>query len=665
MATSAAYITQVAIEERKVGAASCGPTTNFITTWKTDNPGTSNSTSINIPGGFGNNYQVDWNNDGVMDETVTTNSKAHDFGVAGTYTIQICGTFPQIRFANNDDRQKILRIDQWGDNQWTSFNGAFYGASNLDVTATDTPDLSGVTDMNGMFLFATSLVGNASFGNWDTGNIINMGSMFRGAVLFNQPIGSWDTGSVTSMASLFNDADAFDQDLGEWDVSNASSMSDMFYSSGLSASKFDQTMSGWSTQNLEQGVLLTGPGYFCTSGDEIQYIIDTYSWTITGWSANCDLSLNGLVEITTAPNPPMNSSVGTITATNFIPRVSDPYLMTCDTPGQDDEFFTMGGASGDQLLLTSTLESSTPLDHDGNSKYEVCVKSTNAFGKSISQTFYINVPLEKIITGVTFTQEDDKKLIVVQGVAFFEDENGYGEGFTRSLVSLNGEPLAICVQGSGYTVNDFVTAGINPAYYTEDQPCYFLLEGGLPSIGVTSARIWLPDNFDVDTEGTVSVNGSDVFTFNETEDIQPTVDTGGDKPITDNPTIPKRPVFSGVASPGATVVVTVHSDPITCSTVADGLGNWTCTLPSDLEPGTHTVNVVVTNLDSSTTTLGPYLVQVSGPGTVIDNNTPLAPNAGVGRREQPTVSLLAVLVVAGGLVAVVCNYLVRKYRTKV
>jgi len=40
---------------------------------------------------------------------------------------------------------------------------------------------------------------------------------------------------------------------------------------------------------------------------------------------------------------------------------------------------------------------------------------------------------------------------------------------------------------------------------------------------------------------------------------------------------------------------------------------------------------VVTNPDSSTVTLGPYQVQVNGAGGVVDNNTPLAPNTGVGR----------------------------------
>ena len=39
----------------------------FITTWKTDNPGSSNDTSITIPTtGAGYNYDVDWDNDGVF-----------------------------------------------------------------------------------------------------------------------------------------------------------------------------------------------------------------------------------------------------------------------------------------------------------------------------------------------------------------------------------------------------------------------------------------------------------------------------------------------------------------------------------------------------------------------------------------------------------------------
>jgi len=47
-------------------------TSPFITTWKTDNEGTSCNSCITIPTtGAGYNYEVDWDNDGIYEETVT------------------------------------------------------------------------------------------------------------------------------------------------------------------------------------------------------------------------------------------------------------------------------------------------------------------------------------------------------------------------------------------------------------------------------------------------------------------------------------------------------------------------------------------------------------------------------------------------------------------
>lgn len=71
--------------------------TDFVTTWKTDNlsPGSSNSTSITIPTHpFGYyHYQVDWNNDGDYSDpgepTYHGGNATHDFGVADTYTVRI------------------------------------------------------------------------------------------------------------------------------------------------------------------------------------------------------------------------------------------------------------------------------------------------------------------------------------------------------------------------------------------------------------------------------------------------------------------------------------------------------------------------------------------------------------------------------------------------
>ena len=124
----------------------------FITTWQTDNPGTSSNTSITIPTtGIGYNYDVDWDNDGIFDEIGLTGSVTHDFGATGTYSITIRGDFPRIYFNNGGDKQKILAVEQWGNNIWTSMDRAFRGCSNLVNNATDSPDLSLVTSTAYMF----------------------------------------------------------------------------------------------------------------------------------------------------------------------------------------------------------------------------------------------------------------------------------------------------------------------------------------------------------------------------------------------------------------------------------------------------------------------------------------------------------------------------------
>ena len=98
----------------------------FITTWKTNNAGTSCSSCITIPTtGTGYNYSVDWNNDGIYDQTGITGSVTHNFGTPGTYTIRITGSFPRIFFNNGGDALKIINIGQWGDIAWTSMAYSF------------------------------------------------------------------------------------------------------------------------------------------------------------------------------------------------------------------------------------------------------------------------------------------------------------------------------------------------------------------------------------------------------------------------------------------------------------------------------------------------------------------------------------------------------------
>ncbi|MEQ1747189.1 MAG: BspA family leucine-rich repeat surface protein, partial [Saprospiraceae bacterium] len=202
----------------------------FITTWNTANPGSSNTTSITIPTtGAGYNYEVDWDNDGTYDQSGITGSVTHDFGAAGTYTIRIRGSFPRIYFNNGGDRRKLLDISQWGTIVWTSMGAAFYGCSNLNISATDVPNLSGVTDMSTMFRGCTILNGPANIGTWNTAAVTTMNSMFYGASAFNQPIGTWNTAAVTNMASIFFQASAFNQPIGNWNTAAATTMLNMFF----------------------------------------------------------------------------------------------------------------------------------------------------------------------------------------------------------------------------------------------------------------------------------------------------------------------------------------------------------------------------------------------------------------------------------------------------
>lgn len=220
---------------------------SFITTWQTDNYGESNSTSITIPTyGQGYSYKVDWDNDGTFDQFDLNGSVTHDFGIPGKYTIRIQGSFPRIYFNNKGDAQKIILINNWGKIKWESMENAFNGASNLqlDVNISDSPDLSLVKDVSGMFQGALSF--NQDIGNWNMVSVKKMNRMFQRAVTFNQDINSWDTSNVESMSSLFEDAISYDKPLSNWNTSNVMDMSYLFQGATL----FNQELYTWNTSKV-------------------------------------------------------------------------------------------------------------------------------------------------------------------------------------------------------------------------------------------------------------------------------------------------------------------------------------------------------------------------------------------------------------------------------
>jgi len=209
---------------------------DFILTIQTDNPGSSSDTEFIIPTiGGGYDYNVDCNDDGIDEFVAQAGDVTCDYsllGGAGTYRVRIedntgAGTgFPRIFFNFSGDREKIIGINQWGTGQWNSMNSAFRGCSNLNDAggaATDTPDLSSVTDMSSMFAVASA---------------------------FNQDISSWDTSSVTDMGNMFRNANAFNQNLGAWDVTSLLEAVNMFANIALSAANYDSLLNGWDGQVL-------------------------------------------------------------------------------------------------------------------------------------------------------------------------------------------------------------------------------------------------------------------------------------------------------------------------------------------------------------------------------------------------------------------------------
>ena len=220
----------------------------FITTWKTDNGGSSADNEITIttnttefPTGY--NYTVDWGDDTTP--TTHTGDFTYTYATAGTYTVTISGDFPQLYFPNNSlDNRKLLTVEQWGDGALLSLHRAFAFCYNVVVNATDIPNLRFVTDMSGMFESARSF--DQDISTWDVSSVLNMSGMFLEAEIFNQDISAWDVSSVTDMSNMFNVADFFNQNIGVWDVSSVTDMSYMFNY----ARSFNQDISGWDVSKV-------------------------------------------------------------------------------------------------------------------------------------------------------------------------------------------------------------------------------------------------------------------------------------------------------------------------------------------------------------------------------------------------------------------------------
>lgn len=218
--------------------------------------GSSANNQVKLPLTYwaGYNFTVDWG-DG-QSETITSATWTpalpaitHTYAAPGIYDLKFKGALPAFQFSDAaDDKLKIIDVKQWGTIEWDTMEQMFSGCENLEMSATDAPDLSGVTNLIAMFSGALKF--NGAIGHWDTSNVTTMQSLFLGAKLFNQPIGNWDVSSVIDARSLFSGAEAFNQDISNWDTSSMTNMSGMFSYTLAFNQPINASAGHWNTSNV-------------------------------------------------------------------------------------------------------------------------------------------------------------------------------------------------------------------------------------------------------------------------------------------------------------------------------------------------------------------------------------------------------------------------------
>lgn len=251
---------------------------------------TSGGKTITIPGTVGSSFTVDWGDGNTTTETGGTISHTYASGIA-TSIVSIgaqgdTGAFGGLRFNNGGSKTDLLEIKQWGSIEFINLFLGFYGCSNMQITATDSPNLllsgsGSSTSLQQIFFNCTALTGNSYMNNWDVSNVTNLvfafsntafnadisnwdvsnmitfSRCFQGCSNFNQDISSWDMSSVTDASFMFYYATSFNQPIGSWNLTSATNIYQML----LGASSFNQNIGGWSLRTAStpnMGYLLYG-----------------------------------------------------------------------------------------------------------------------------------------------------------------------------------------------------------------------------------------------------------------------------------------------------------------------------------------------------------------------------------------------------------------------
>ena len=282
---------------------------DFVTEWDMSIPHTTGTATSLRTSLYGLHFVVEYINiNDPTDKGIDTNVMASNISPYTITGLNPTGKYRVIAYKNPNiagstfgtlveasDLRRLRKVTQWGTNRWSTMRHAFLMCANLDVTATDVPDLTNVTNMSLMFAMCDSLVYNSSIKDWDVSNVTDMQAMFQDDIKFNQPLSNWDTRNVTDMQHMFHGAHSFDQPLDNFRIDAITAMAYMFDDCGMGCENLSSTLDSWKTQAAalsKNNINLSPFGttqYYNQTGQAAITALQARGWTITGgtYAANC------------------------------------------------------------------------------------------------------------------------------------------------------------------------------------------------------------------------------------------------------------------------------------------------------------------------------------------------------------------------------------------
>lgn len=286
------------------------------------------------------NFSVDWG-DGTIEYYEQSDIESlpqpnwgyaltHEYDEPGIYQVKLNGSIGGILYGWGDAGAKLLEVQQWGTVQWDSCWYAFPGCNNMDIIATDYPDLSNVssenrnfegelmfeecwnlknmssnlfktaTDVNGImnvtFSYCTSLE-EVPAGLFDNVNIAEYANgTFRYCENLNIVNGAsnWKVGELKNMGRMFQGCGNIDVvGMEHWEPFKLEAgtgwlgLNEMFEDSTLPTERYSQVLINFASK-IEQfentGIYFgAGSSKYNTSAESARNILTSapYNWVIT------------------------------------------------------------------------------------------------------------------------------------------------------------------------------------------------------------------------------------------------------------------------------------------------------------------------------------------------------------------------------------------------